>query len=89
MFDSSNEFVLSAIVVLLGGVLTLLVGKWLGRPQPVVVLLYLWHTVLGFFYSSYVLTYGGDAWDYYQHAHFITSSPTSAPSSSRGLRRCQ
>ena len=70
MFDSSNEFVLSAIVVLLGGVLTLLVGKWLGRPQPVVVLLYLWHTVLGFFYSSYVLIYGGDAWDYYQHARF-------------------
>ncbi len=75
MFDSSNEFVLSAIVVLLGGVLTLLVGKWLGRPQPVVVLLYLWHTVLGFFYSSYVLTYGGDAWDYYQHARFDYVQP--------------
>jgi hypothetical protein len=70
MFESMNEFVLSAIVVLLGGVLTSLVGRWLGRRQPVVLLLYVWHTILGFFYSSYVLTYGGDAWDYYQHARF-------------------
>ena len=35
----------------------------------------LWHTVLGFFYSSYVLTYGGDAWDYYQHARFDYVQP--------------
>ena len=39
------------------------------------MLLYVWHTVLGFFYSSYVLTYGGDAWDYYQHAKFDYVQP--------------
>ena len=58
MFDSGNQFVLSAIVVLLGGVLAVLIGRWLGRRSPVVVALYAWHTILGFFYSGYVLTYG-------------------------------
>jgi hypothetical protein len=70
MFESLNELVLSAIVVLSGGVLTVLIGKWLNLRPPMVVLLYAWHTALGYFYSSYVLTYGGDAWDYYQHARF-------------------
>jgi hypothetical protein len=75
MFESVNEFVLSAIVVLSGGVVTVLIGKWLDRRAPIVLLLYLWHTALGFFYSSYVLTYGGDAWDYYQHARFDYVEP--------------
>jgi hypothetical protein len=70
MFESLNEFVLSAIVVLSGGVLAVLVGRWLGCRSPIVALLYAWHTALGFFFSSYVLTYGGDAWAYYQHARF-------------------
>jgi hypothetical protein len=65
-----NEFVLSAIVVLSGGVLAVLIGRWLGCRSPIVALLYAWHTALGFFFSSYVLTYGGDAWAYYQHARF-------------------
>src|SRR5437660_9126706 len=75
MFESANEFVLSAIVVLLGGILAVLIGRWLERRWPIVVVLYAWHTALGFFYSSYVLTYGGDAWDYYQHARFDYVEP--------------
>jgi hypothetical protein len=75
MFESMNEFVLSAVVVLSGGVLTVLVGKWLGCRPAIVVPLYLWHTALGIFYSSYVLTYGGDAWEYYQHARFDYVQP--------------
>ena len=75
MFESVNELVLSAIVVLSGGILTVLTGKWLGRPPLIVVLLYLWHTGLGLFYSRYVLNYGGDAWGYYQHARFDYVQP--------------
>jgi hypothetical protein len=75
MFESVNELVLSAIVVLSGGILTVLVGRWLERPPLIVALLYLWHTGLGLFYSRYVLNYGGDAWGYYQHARFDYVQP--------------
>src|SRR3954447_8367314 len=75
MFESLNEFVLSAIVLLLGGFLAVLVGRRLGRGSPIVVLLYVWHSVLGYFFSSYVLINGGDAWDYYQQARFDFVEP--------------
>lgn len=76
MFESLNEFVLSAITVLSGGIVAVLVGRWLNLRSPMVVLLYAWHTALGYFFSSYVLINGGDAWDYYQHARFDFVQPT-------------
>jgi hypothetical protein len=76
MFESLNEFVLSAIVLLLGGFVAVLVGKWLGRRSPMIILLYFWHSFLGYFFSSYVLTNGGDAWDYYQQARFDYVEPS-------------
>ena len=70
MFESLNEFVLSAIVVLAGGAAVVLIGRWLGRRPLIVSLIYAWHTLLGFYYSNYVLTHGGDALGYFEKARF-------------------
>ena len=75
MFESINEFVLSMLVVLSGGVLTVFIGKWLRCPPAIVMPLYVWHTTLAIFFSNYVLNYGGDALDYYQRARFDYVQP--------------
>lgn len=75
MFESLNDFVLTAIVLLSGGLLSMFIGRWLGRRSLIVLLLYAWHTVLGYYSSSYMLMSGGDAWGYYQHARFDFVQP--------------
>lgn len=70
MFESVNEIVLTAIVMLCGGIVTVLVGRWLRLPAIASALLYLWHSVLGFYFANYVLNNGGDAFAYYQKARF-------------------
>jgi hypothetical protein len=70
MLEALNEGILSAIVFLLGGILAVLVGRWLRLPLLFTTFLYFWHSALGYFYSSYVLENGGDAFVYYQKARF-------------------
>lgn len=75
MFEDQTEIVLSGIVLIAGGCLCYAVGKWLRlRPVPV-LLLYLWHTALCFYFSNYVLQNGGDAFAYYQKARFDVAEP--------------
>ena len=70
MFESPNEVILSAIVVLSGCIVTVMFGRWLRLSSLPVTLLYLWHSALGFVFSNYVLNNGGDAFAYYQKALF-------------------
>jgi hypothetical protein len=70
MFESLNAFVLSAIVILSGGVACFQIGKRLGIRPAMVAALFAWHMGLGLYYSSYVLQTGGDAFVYYQRARF-------------------
>jgi hypothetical protein len=70
MFESLNEFVLSMIVLLAGGVTCLAIGRWLGLRPVIIVLMYAWHTAFGFYYSNYVLVNGGDAFGYYLRARY-------------------
>ena len=70
MFGSLNDFVLSAIVFLVGGISCVFIGKWLKLHLGVVAALIVWHTALGIYYADYVLINGGDAFVYYQKAKF-------------------
>jgi hypothetical protein len=70
MFESWNEVVLSAIVLLCGGSAAVLVGRWLHLRPLSTILLYSWHSALGYSYSYYILENGGDAFIYYQKARF-------------------
>jgi hypothetical protein len=76
MFESLNAFVSSAIIVLSGGIGCLLIGRWLGLRPALALALVAWHTLLGYFYSSYALESGGDAFNYYQKARFDFVEPT-------------
>src|SRR4051812_9219768 len=75
MFESQTEIVLTGIVLIAGGCLSLAVGKWLRLNAVTVLLLYLWHTALSFYFSNYVLQNGGDAFPYYQKAKFDVAEP--------------
>lgn len=75
MFESQTEIVLTGIVLIAGGCLSLAVGKWLRLNAVTVLLLYLWHTALSFYFSNYVLQNGGDAFTYYQKARFDAAEP--------------
>lgn len=70
MSDSLNAFVLSALVLLGGGTLCLLLGRALRLHPALAAALFAWHSILAFFYSSYILQNGGDAFVYYQRARF-------------------
>ena len=70
MFDSLNDSVFSAIVLLASGISCVLLGKWLKLRLGLVALLAVWHTLLAIYYADYVLQYGGDAFAYYQKARF-------------------
>lgn len=76
MFESLNAFVLSAIIVLSGGIGCLFIGRWLGLRPALVLALVSWHILLGYFYSSYALESGSDAFVYYQKARFDFVQPT-------------
>lgn len=71
-----NQIVLNAFIILAGGVAAVLVGGWLKRNPLVVSLLYVWHTLIGCYYSNYVLVHGGDAFVYYEKARFWSVEPT-------------
>ena len=76
MFESLTEFVLSAIVVLSGGIGCLFIGKWLGLRPSLAMALIAWHALLGYSYSAYALESGSDAFIYYQKARFDFVEPT-------------
>lgn len=76
MFESSIETVLSAIVLVAGGILCVLVGKRLSISPLLTTILFVWHTALGTFYSWYALVYGGDPLEYYMRAQFDYVGPT-------------
>jgi len=76
MFESLNELVLSALVLLAGGVLCLLAAKRLSVHPLLAVALFVWHTILGTYYSSYVLVHGGDPLEYYMRARFDYVGPS-------------
>jgi hypothetical protein len=76
VFESSNEFVLSAIVLLVGGALCVFVGRRLSVHPLLAAVLFTWHTVLATLYSQYVLTYGGDPLAYYMRARFDFVQPS-------------
>lgn len=65
-----NDFILSAIVVLSGGIACLFVGKWLQLRPLFTIVLFTWHTILAYFFSNYILENGGDALVYYEKARF-------------------
>lgn len=70
MFESLNEAVLSAIVVVAGGALCVLIARSLSVRPFVAAFLYIWHTVIGTYLSNYVLVNGGDAFAYYMRARY-------------------
>jgi hypothetical protein len=75
MFESMNELVWSAIIVVAGGMFCVLIGRWLMlRPIPS-VLIYIWHSLFGFYFANYVLINGGDALVYYERARFEVAEP--------------
>lgn len=71
-----SEVILSAIILLSGGIACLLLGRWLGLRPTLTVALFAWHVLLGYAYSSYILANGGDAFVYYQKARFDFVEPT-------------
>lgn len=75
MFESLNEFVLTVIVLLSGGVICLFTGKLLDLRLGIVAALIGWHTLLAAVYGRYVLLNGGDAFTYYQRARFDFVEP--------------
>lgn len=76
MFESFNELVWSALVLLSGGILCMLVGRRLKVHPLLTAALFAWHTMLGTYYSSYVLVHGGDPLEYYMRARFDYVSPS-------------
>ncbi|HJR82842.1 MAG TPA: hypothetical protein VJ775_02840 [Sphingomicrobium sp.] len=70
MFENLNAFVLSAIIVLSGGIGCLFIGRWLRLGPALALALVGWHTLLGYYYSSFAFESGGDAFNYYQKARF-------------------
>lgn len=70
MFESSNELVLSVLVLLSGGVICAVVARWLNLHLILAVAFYSWHSLFGFYYARYVLLNGGDAFAYYIKARF-------------------
>ena len=76
MFESLNTFVLSALVLLSGGVACLFIGRWIGLRPVLTLSLAFWHIALGCYYAGYVLENGGDAFVYYQRAQFDFVEPT-------------
>ena len=76
MFESLNDLVLSVLVLLVGGTLCVLIGKWLQIRAIMTVAIYAWHTLHAYLYSSYILTFGGDAFVYYQKARFDYVQPS-------------
>jgi hypothetical protein len=76
MFESLNTFVLSALVLLSGGVACLFIGRWMDLRPVLTLSLAFWHIALGCYYAGYVLENGGDAFVYYQRAQFDFVEPT-------------
>jgi hypothetical protein len=76
MFESSKEFVLSAIILLVGGTICLIVGKRLSVHPLLTATLFVWHTILGTLYSWFVITYIGDALGYYWRAQYGYVEPS-------------
>ncbi len=76
MFESLNELVLSAIVLLASGILCVIVGKRVSVHPLLTAILFVWHTALGTYYSSFVLSHGGDPLEYYMRARFDFVQPT-------------
>ena len=76
MLESLNTFVLSALVLLSGGIACFFIGKWLGLRPMMSLSLAFWHISLGYYHASYVLENGGDAFTYYQKAQFDFVEPT-------------
>ena len=75
MFDSLNDFVLSAIVFLTGALSCIMVARWLKLHLGLVATLIAWHTALASYYANYVLLNGGDAFVYFQRARFDFVEP--------------
>jgi hypothetical protein len=76
MFENLSTSVLSALVLLLGGVSCLMIGRWLGLRPLLTLALTIWHISLGCYYAGYVLENGGDAFTYYLKAQFDYVEPT-------------
>src|SRR4051794_17231418 len=76
LFESANNVVWSAIVLLLGGSLCIVSGRLIGTRPLTTALLYTWHTGWSIFYGSYVLVNGGDAFSYFERARFDFVEPT-------------
>lgn len=69
-YDSLNDFVQSAIVLLSGGLLCGLIGRYLKLGVAPTACLFAWHTLLCIFFAYYVLVNGGDAFAYFMRAKF-------------------
>ena len=70
MFEGGTELILSLIVLALGGVACVLVGRWLSISAAISAALYAWHALLSYVFSSFVLSDGGDAFVYYMKAKY-------------------
>ena len=66
--ETVNGYVLSAVIMLLGGMVAAMFGNWLSIGRVTSVLLYCWHTVFAVAYYLLILSTGGDAIAYYQRA---------------------
>jgi hypothetical protein len=76
VFESLNELVWSALVLVAGGVLCIAVARRLAVHPLLAGTLFVWHTVLGTSYSAYVLVHGGDPLEYYMRARFDFVEPS-------------
>lgn len=75
MYDS-NEVVISAIVLVAGGVLCIFLAKSLQVKPVIAAILFIWHSFLGYFFSNYIFVHGGDALDFYERARFAYVEPS-------------
>lgn len=68
LFSSAWHLISALLIFLGGGAISILAGQNFSINATRSLTLYCWHTLLCMVYCWYVLTYGGDALNYFRHA---------------------